>query len=283
MNLDLLGQWMTPIQVHLKNLKKPQALGLALFSFGVMLARTSQRSKIAEELALLGKIPTVEKRLRRWLSNPRIVVQADRGIGCSSTLMKAIDQRGMHYLVRLQRSCVLTSRQGGRLRPSQLVAPGEAWTGRGRLFNNARRHLQAYVHVIWEVGQKEPWCLATNDAHIAGQRYALRVWQKESFHDLKSGGWQWHTSYLKSPERMERLVLVLALAYAWMLTHGTFVLNGDSDTWHEVVDGKQSKYSIFRLGLRFFKRMLYTQIHKIYVGLWLWFAHFTKTVPLPVA
>ena len=284
MNLDLLYQWMNIIQVHFKNLKKPQAVMLAIFSFGVVVSRSSQRSKIAEELAQLGKIPTVEKRLRRWLSNPRIavdiccyhwitwvwsccdlprmillvdetklgnrmgimmislayehraipliwrcyvancaeaypaegqvqmivsmlervqqavptqtriLVQADRGIGCSSSLMKAIDKLQMGYLVRLQASCILTTRNGSRLRPSQLVKPGEFWSGYGRLFNHSKRHLWAHVHVIWEHGQKEPWCLATNESRISGHRYALRVWQEESFRDLKSGGWQWQAS-----------------------------------------------------------------------------------------
>jgi hypothetical protein len=357
MNLELLYQWMGSIQVHFKNLKKHQALGLAIFSYGVILARSCQRSKVAEELGKLGKLPSVERRLRRFLSNPRIdvqvccrewirwvwsccdlprmtilvdetklgdrmgimmvslafecraipliwrcyiannaeayppegqvqmivtmlkiiqqavpcdtriLVQADRGIGCSSTLMKAIDQLQMGYLVRLQTSCILTTRNGSRLRPSQLVKPGEFWSGYGRLFNNSKRHLWAHVHVIWETGQKEPWCLATNDPRITGHRYAMRVWQEESFRDLKSGGWQWQTSYLKSPQRMERLVLVLAVAYAWMITQGSFVLNGDSDNWKEVLDSKQSKYSIFRVGLRFFKRMTQTQIQRIYVGL----------------
>lgn len=357
MNLNLLYQWINVIQVHFKNLKKPQAVGLAIFSFGVVLARSSQRGKIAEELPQLGKATSVEKRLSRWLKNPRIdvqacchhwiawvwlscdlpcmtilvdetklgdrigtmmvslayenraipliwrcylannaqayppegqvemimsmlasiqqavpagtriLVQADRGIGCSSNLMKAINQRGMFYLVRLQASCVLTTRKGSRLRPSQLVKPGELWSGYGRLFNNSKRHLWAHVHVIWEIGQQQPWCLATNDTRINGHRYAMRVWQEESFRDLKSGGWQWQTSYIPSPQRMERLILVLAVAYGWMLTQGSLVFNGDDDTWYQIVDCKRSKYSIFRLGLRFFKQMAQTQIHKIYVGL----------------
>lgn len=358
MNLDLLYQWMRVIQVHFKNLKKPQAVGLAVFSFGVVIARSSQSGKIAEELTVLGKASSVEKRLKRWLKNSRIdvnmcchhwiawvwsscdlprmtvlvdetklgkrmgimmvslayeqraipliwrcyigncaeaypaegqvqmivtmletiqqvvpydthiLVQADRGIGCSSGLMKALATRQMLYLFRLQKTCVLTTRQGSRLRLGNVVKPGEVWSGAGRLFNNSNRHLWAHVHVIWEVGQKEPWCLATNDRHVSGHRYAIRVWQEESFRDLKSGGWQWQSSYLQSPERMERLVLAMAVAYAWMLTQGSFVLNGDHDTWHEVVDCSTSKYSIFRLGLRFFKRMAQTQIHKIYVGLY---------------
>ena len=355
--LELLYQWINVIQVHFKKLKKQQAVGLAIFSYGVVLARNCQRSKVAEELGKLGKLPSVERRLRRFLSNSRIdiqmccrawiawvwsccdlprmtvlvdetklgnrmgimmvslafekraipliwrcylancaeaypvegqvqmiinmleiiqqsvppetriLVQADRGIGCSSSLMKAIDQRQMSYLVRLQASCILTSRNGSRLRPSQLVKPGEYWSGYGRLFNNAKRHLWAHVHVIWETGQKEPWCLATNEAQISGHRYAMRVWQEESFRDLKSGGWQWQTSYLECPARMERLVLVLAVAYAWMITQGGFVLNGDEANWKEVLDAKKSKYSIFRVGLRFFKRMSQSKMQSIYVGL----------------
>ena len=121
--------------------------------------------------------------------------------------------------------------------------------------------------MIWETGQKEPWCLATNEAQISGHRYAMRVWQEESFRDLKSGGWQWQTSYLECPARMERLVLVLAVAYAWMITQGGFVLNGDEANWKEVLDAKKSKYSIFRVGLRFFKRMSQSKMQSIYVGL----------------
>lgn len=72
---------------------------------------------------------------------------------------------------------------------------------------------------------------------------------------------------MTTPDHAQRLLLVLAVAYAWMLTQGTFVLNGDADLQREIYAGKHPKYSVFRSGLRLFKRMWYTHVEKIYVGL----------------
>ena len=72
MNPELLYQWMDTIQMHFHNLGKWQAKGLALYSFGVVLAEHCQGSKVAEALGFFGRIPTVERRLRRWLNNLRI-------------------------------------------------------------------------------------------------------------------------------------------------------------------------------------------------------------------
>jgi hypothetical protein len=107
----------------------------------------------------------------------------------------------------------------------------------------------------------------TNDRDIHGASYAVRVWQEESFRDLKSGGWQWQYTYVTSPDHAQRLLLILALAYAWMLTQGTFVFHADPELQREVYSGRRNKYSIFRSGLRFFKRMLFIAPSKIFVGL----------------
>jgi hypothetical protein len=72
MNLSVLYQWIETVRRHFTNLKKWQAVGLALFSYGVVLAEKSQVGKDAEALAMVGRIPTVERRLRRWLNNEDI-------------------------------------------------------------------------------------------------------------------------------------------------------------------------------------------------------------------
>jgi hypothetical protein len=84
---------------------------------------------------------------------------------------------------------------------------------------------------------------------------------------LKSGGWQWQCSYVTTPDHAQRLLLALSVAYAWMLTQGTFVIYADSALQHEVFVGQHNKYSVFRSGLRFFKRMLHVDPSKIWVGL----------------
>lgn len=356
MNPTLLYQWMDTIQMQFTNLKKWQAVGLALYSYGIVLAENCQGSKVAESLAFMGRIPSLERRLRRWLNNGRIdidlccqvwsfwvwgcldapraillvdetkisnrigvmmvslayegraiplvwrcyransamdypqqgqvlmvwgllarvaealpansrpLVQMDRGLGHSSAMLKALKTLPIKFQVRVKKNATFTSRRGHRCLLQDLIKPGEQVTVHGTLFRG-RKCVWVTVHLIWQAGQAQPWCLVTNDPQVRGTGYAIRVWQEESFRDLKSGGWQWQCTYVTTPDHAARLILVLALAYAWMLTQGTFVLNGDPALQREICAGKHNKYSVFRSGLRFFKRMMHNHIEKIYVGL----------------
>jgi hypothetical protein len=71
MNREQLYQWMETLQLRLR-LGKWQALTLAGFSLGVMLSEKCQVTRVAETLSVWGKADTVERRLQRWLANPRI-------------------------------------------------------------------------------------------------------------------------------------------------------------------------------------------------------------------
>ena len=75
MNLQPLYQWIETLRVHLPNLKQWQVIGLAIFSYGIVQARRCEASRVAEELGEVGKADTVERRIQRWLANPRIDVQ----------------------------------------------------------------------------------------------------------------------------------------------------------------------------------------------------------------
>ncbi|MCU0499609.1 MAG: hypothetical protein MUF87_19845 [Anaerolineae bacterium] len=54
---------------HFAALGKWQALGLALLSFGVILARHASLTRIAEEMCWVGRVETLNKRLKRWVSH----------------------------------------------------------------------------------------------------------------------------------------------------------------------------------------------------------------------
>lgn len=356
MNLTLLYSWMTQIHQMFPPLTKWQAVGLALFSYGIVLARHCQISKVAEELGRVGRIPSVERRLRRWLANPQIdvqrccevwsgwvwrsldaqravlcvdetkiadrvgimmvslayekraiplmwccyranseldypaqgqvllvwgllarvlqalpagsrpLVQMDRGLAHSSAMLKALNSLEVKYLVRVKQNATFTSHRGHRCLLKDLIKPGEQLVVHGALFNG-NKQVKGSIYLLWEAGQHQPWCLITNDPTVKGPFYACRMWQEESFRDLKSGGWQWQCSYVTTPDHAQRLILALTAAYAWMLTQGTLVLYADTALQREVFDGKRNKYSIFRSGLRFFKRMSYHDPHKIFIGL----------------
>ena len=156
---------------------------------------------------------------------------------------------GWRYLFRVQNHTKVLTRAQRYVALQQLVhKPGQQWSGYGVVFKQ-RGHLRAYVHVLWAMGQREPWCLVTNDPLVVGDGYAVRVWQEESFRDLKGGGWQWQRSRVWVPDHPDRLVLVLALAYAWTLTQGTLALHAP-DLWRQVTRGTRQRFSIFRCGLR---------------------------------
>lgn len=358
--MKLLYQWKSEILRRFPNLNVCQGIVLALYSYGVVQARCCRASIVAEELGAIGKASSVERRLRRWLSNksinvqiscgwwirwvlgqldggrpmvlidesklgarmgvmmvslgyegraipliwccykanshasypsggqvklittlleqivahlpagcPAPLVEVDRGIGHSSDLQKALRQMGLLYLFRVPKNSTLTLCNGKKHQLQQLIGHGQCWSGKGTLYAKQGTTMpDTIVHLIWKQGYKEPWCLVTNDPSVKGTAYAWRMWQEEGFRDLKSGGWQWQCSLIEDPARAERLILVLAVAYAWVVTQGTLVLYADRALQREIFDGLTPKYSVFRLGLRFFKRMMQRQPQHIWPGLY---------------
>jgi hypothetical protein len=86
-------QWLTTIMQHLSHLSKPQAPVLALWSFGMVLARSCALSAVSHLLATgrRRKEPTVRQRLREWYyEGPRkrgAQRQALRGETCFPILL----------------------------------------------------------------------------------------------------------------------------------------------------------------------------------------------------
>lgn len=341
MSLTELYQWQQAVRQAFGFLGYWQVLGLALYSYGVVLARQCAPSRVAEKLPLVGKADSVQRRLERWLDNERIdwqrcccawsgwvlshyrgerlillvdetklgnqlsamvvgvayrgcciplafwcyapnhwpqkqvrlietllswiapsvpkgvipLVQADRGIGTSPDLLRAIVALGWHFEVRVQKNTRLRREAEPDCPLAALVSQaGHTWRGQGQVFKKAG-WLEAEVRVVWGPAYRECWCLVTNCPTVTGWEYALRYWQESSFRDLKSDGWQWQSSRIWTPAHANRLLLVLALAYAWVLTLGTLVCT-DPDLAQAVTKGRQPTYSVFRLGLRLWEQLM---------------------------
>jgi hypothetical protein len=192
--------------------------------------------------------------LLRWVA-PAIrsgiipLVPADRGIGTSPDLLRRIEQMGWYFEVRVQKNTRLRRAAQADCPLAALVSQaGQTWQGKGQVFKKAG-WLEGRVLVVWGQAYQECWCIVTNCPWVTGWDYAVRYWQEASFRDLKSDGWQWQASRVWTPAHAQRLLLVLALAYAWVLTLGTLVMT-DADLAHQVTKGHRPTYSIFRLGLR---------------------------------
>lgn len=112
------------------------------------------------------------------------------------------------------------------------------------------------VLVHWKVGEKEPWCLATNllDRKIVLQCYERRMWTEEMFGDLKRHGFDLESTMLRTAEHLARLTLVVAFLFDWLISTGARVIHVGL---RHLVDRKDRRdLSLFQIGWRFVERQM---------------------------
>ena len=214
------------------------------------------RANSAAAYPVEGQVKLIEgllSRVKQQLNQPlEVLVLADRGIGTSPDLCRAVQALDWHYLFRVTcQTKVVTDESDYTI--AQQVQAGEIWGMSGRIFKK-RGQIPAHARALWEVGYDEPWALVTNDERLIGHEYARRNWQEQSFRDLKSGGWHWGECRIRHPDHLSRLLLLLTLAYGWMLALGSQavsvdycqpLLQRDDGSWRR-------QWSLFKEGLRFF-------------------------------
>src|SRR5947209_17280835 len=99
LSTNSLYHWKESIAKRFSFLTKPQRQVLALFSLGVSLARCCTLSRVGEVLWWMGKADSTERRLQRFLANPRIDWQ--QGCRCLArwVLGSLISLRGLVVLL----------------------------------------------------------------------------------------------------------------------------------------------------------------------------------------
>jgi Transposase DDE domain len=166
------------------------------------------------------------------------------------------DTLGWHFVQRLdQRTWVFPAR-GGRFK---LNASGLK-PGQYRSFGRVRITQQRFgwVELIgyWAPDEDEPWYLISDRTLGRHQvrLYRKRFWIEEMFRDFKSHGWDLERSGLLHPQRMQRLLLLIAFAYVWLVNIGVQVVKRGLRAW---VDRRARRtLSYFRLGWNWLNRML---------------------------
>lgn len=182
---------------------------------------------------------------------PEVVVEADRGIGCSPRLLEGIARRGWYYLMRVPSSVRLLLEEGREVCFGEQVRRGECWQASGCYAFKKGGWLRCRALGCWRVDAGEAWLLVTNHPQVEAWHYAQRMWQELAFRDLKSGGWQWQRSRVWHPAHAQRLWLVMAVAYALMLWLGEWAQQ-ERQWLRGVQRGAQCRWSLLQLGLRVF-------------------------------
>ena len=72
--LRLLHAWMTQVDVLLPAVRVTRCRVLALFALGMLWAETVRVHRVAAAVPLAVRVPSTERRLRRFLANPAVTV-----------------------------------------------------------------------------------------------------------------------------------------------------------------------------------------------------------------
>lgn len=244
-------------------------VGLAWEGRCLPLAWRTYRANSAADYPAEGQVKMIEgllQQIKAGLDDEvQVLVLADRGIGTSPDLCRAVAGLGWRYLFRVTcQTKVLTA--AGALTIAQQVQPGEIWAASGTVFKK-RGQIPAYARALWSPGYDDPWALVTNDERLTGHEYAQRNWQEQSFRDLKSGGWHWGDSRLRHPDHVARLLVLLAIAYTWTLALGSqAVAAGRARPLVRRANNPCPRlYSLFKEGLNYFVE--FVQRHTVCLGL----------------
>lgn len=247
-------------------------VGVAWESRCIPLAWRCYKANSAADYPEEGQVKVIEKLLtciQRGIPGDRkVVVMADRGIGTSPALCRTVEALGWKYLFRVNSWSKICT-EAGDYTIADMVSEGEYWTARGKVFK-VKGRIPGHAFAIWSEGYAEPWALVTNDDSLTGFEYAMRNWQEQSFRDLKSHGWQWETSGILLPGHMERLMVLLVIAYAWVVALGSFaVCQGRARPLQRHPDNHTRRHwSLFKEGLQYFVEVVlrqgeYLQLHFI--------------------
>lgn len=214
----------------------------------------------AKEYPAEGQVKLIEKLLKIVQQgippDKTVVVMADRGIGTSPKLCKVVDKMDWYYLFRVTSLSQICTEQGD-FTIAQMLNEGELWFASGKIFKT-KGQIPGHARAIWDDGYAQPWALVTNREQLTGYEYAQRNWQEQSFRDLKSCGWYWEDSRIRHADHMERLLVLLVLAYAWILALGSLAVHtGRAHPLQRHLDGQLRRHwSLFKEGLQFFTEVV---------------------------
>lgn len=218
----------------------------------------------------LTQMEKLERMLRRAAAflNPRVkqvIFLADSGFRDCDWAQLCL-KIGWHYAIRIAGNTSVTlnndwygSIQQLGVQPGQRRYYQQVWLTQDRkLFTN--------LSVTWTPGDEKdpPELLALISSQPAARarlrEYAVRMHTEESFRDDKSGGFDMAHTRLQHADRLERLLLALAIAKLWCHELGEQVLEHGEACRRTIDPGPTRELSVFQLGLRWLKRCVSTNL-----------------------
>jgi len=181
----------------------------------------------------------------------RLVLLADRGFG-RAEMARQCQRLGFDYLIRIQPTVYVAGEAFTGVLDRYPIRPGQSRVLRDVLYRR-QDPVRQHVAVVWRTGQDEPWFLMTSLAHVKAsllaKLYALRMTIEEYFRDSKSlrNGFALRLTLIRDAQRLGRLLLILALAYVWIVAVGLHAItHGHPRQWCS--NNRATECSLFTIG-----------------------------------
>ena len=159
------------------------------------------------------------KEVRGWLApETAVMLAADRFYG-TAKLIGWCQEAGWGYRICLKGNLTL-GHDGGELTTGEAVTLMPGGLERAELYGSG---VHTNIGLLHEKGHPEPWIIAMDarPGKYTTLDYGLRWGIEPMFSDFKSRGFGITQSHIEKPERLERLILVMAIAMYWAVSCGT--------------------------------------------------------------
>jgi len=215
--------------------------------------------KVAKLKSMLEKAQRFLKRYVKW-----VTLLADAGFRDCDWAQLCQDL-GWKYAIRIACNTYITLPDGTSDRLDNWVP-----INRNRYFQNVlltrETKLQTNVSVTWttdEKGKPDMVPIITDQMACRARLrdYSFRMSIEQSFRDDKSGGFDLEHTRLQHAQRIDHLLLAMAIATLWCHELGEFVLKQGEPARSWVDPAHERTLSLFQLGLRWLKRFLATGLH----------------------
>lgn len=218
-------------------------------------------------LTQMEKLETMLRRAAAFLNSrvKHVVFLADSGFRDCDWAQLCL-KIGWNYAIRIAGNTYVSLNNGGYGSIQELgVQPGQRRYYQ-QVWLTQDRKLYTNLTVTWTPGdEKNPpelLALISNQpaARARLREYAVRMHTEESFRDDKSGGFDMAHTRLQHADRLERLLLALAIATLWCHELGEQVLEQGEVSRRAIDPGPKRELSVFQLGLRWLKRCVSTNL-----------------------
>ncbi|SHI07411.1 transposase [Clostridium grantii] len=199
-----------------------------------------------------------------------VIILSDRGFK-SVDLFEFIDKTlKFKYCIRCTKDLGITILDKPNIRKLEDIIPSKGMT---KHFFNIKLTVQKYMcnmAVCKAEGAEDTWFIANNlEKPLAIREYKKRFDIEEMFKDFKAGGFNLEDTWTNNIQYAKILYLCICIAYCWMITLGTSCTKDKKNKIigaTKTIKGKKVRiYSLFRSGVKWFKRCYYSLRNKYYL------------------